>query len=363
MSSTNAPFRVVCSTTRHELWSTNRPKPPVVPTHSGFLSGFQSLGNTVVPGRKEPPSRPNSPPTSPPKPPRWIIDFDPDDNEWEDEDVLLEVIPVRKHRCIVHDANSHATVEARHEKTGGLDLAADLTTWEVEHKERMQDLAEKHCMKVKEVRRQMLLSSAFKPKHKVSVYNAKIACIMAGLNEGQELGARYTLAEVKCMVVANPTMLDGFTREEEAEMVEEVEVKRKTKFHGTRANNLAAGADAKRTVEHMMTEIISLAEHTGIIGFAIFTRSHIHDKTIAVTIQLWGALDFFCEILKKDPVDVAALFKLWAVVISVLNKVGIQKTADRKRPDSILSDEDKGATAVVISYNVATTSTVYGLPP
>jgi hypothetical protein len=32
-----------------------------------------------------------------------------------------------------------------------------------------------------------------------------------------------------------------------------------------------------------------------------------------VTIQSWGALDFFREILKKDPADVSALFELWAV--------------------------------------------------
>lgn len=49
------------------------------------------------------------------------------------------------------------------------------------------------------------------------------------------------------------------------------------------------------------------------IGFAMFTRGHIHDTTIPMTIQSWGALDFFREILKKDPADVAALFELWAV--------------------------------------------------
>lgn len=49
------------------------------------------------------------------------------------------------------------------------------------------------------------------------------------------------------------------------------------------------------------------------IGFAMFTRGHVHDTTVPVTIQSWGALDFFREVLKKDPTDVAALFELWAV--------------------------------------------------
>jgi hypothetical protein len=61
------------------------------------------------------------------------------------------------------------------------------------------------------------------------------------------------------------------------------------------------------------TKITVLAERSGMIGFAMFSRGHIHDKTIPVTMQSWGALEFIWEVLKKDPVDVAALFELWAV--------------------------------------------------
>jgi hypothetical protein len=57
----------------------------------------------------------------------------------------------------------------------------------------------------------------------------------------------------------------------------------------------------------------ALAERTGMMGFAMFTRGHIHDTTVPVTIQSWGALDFFREILKRDPADVAVLLELWGV--------------------------------------------------
>jgi hypothetical protein len=60
-------------------------------------------------------------------------------------------------------------------------------------------------------------------------------------------------------------------------------------------------------------KITALAERAGMIGFVMFSRGHIHDKTIPVTIQSWGALDFIREVLKRDPADVAALFELWAV--------------------------------------------------
>jgi hypothetical protein len=49
------------------------------------------------------------------------------------------------------------------------------------------------------------------------------------------------------------------------------------------------------------------------IGFAMFTRGHIHDTSIPVTLESWGALSFFREVLKRDLADVAALFELWGV--------------------------------------------------
>ena len=136
----------------------------------------------------------------------------------------------------------------------------------------------KYGMKVKEVRRRMLASSGFKTKRKISLYNAKISKIMAGLNEGErvsssiradadiilvfactdrEVGERYKIPEVKRMVGADPSMLEGFTAEEEEAMVAAVHEKRKRKYRGTRANNLAAGADARRTVERLMVEVRS----------------------------------------------------------------------------------------------------------
>ncbi|KAJ6524702.1 hypothetical protein DFH09DRAFT_1095966 [Mycena vulgaris] len=326
----NAPVRLVSQTSQHVLWSTNRPQQTVPPpqTHAGLVSGSQSFGNNRMADDHEDAECPGSSPSPPDEPhQRQIVDFDPDDNDWEDDDAQLDglgttihrsrnravpVIPVRKHRRM-RGANTRATAETRSKKADKRQsLATDLAAWEVEREERAQELSDKHGMKLKEVRRRMLSASAFKPKRKVSVYNAKIGRIMATENEGRELGERLLMKDVKCMVRDDPSMLDGFTAEE-AEMVAELEEKHKTKFRGTRANNLAAGADAKRTVERMMVEITGLAERAGMIGFAMFTRGHIHDRTIPVTIQSWGVLEFFREILKKDPADVAALFELWAV--------------------------------------------------
>ncbi|KAJ7674358.1 hypothetical protein B0H17DRAFT_1208060 [Mycena rosella] len=268
------------------------------------------------------------------KPLHRVVDFEVDngDKEWEDKDARLEglgttthrsrnrgaaVIPVRKHRHVEPGVNRRATSAKRGVETLNKMklLAADLDKLEVEREDHAQALSDKHGMKIKEVRRRMLSASSFKTQHTVSLYNAKMSHIMCKLNEGRGLGERYTIPNVKRMVAADPSMLAGFTPEDEKAMVANLEAKRTRKRYRKRANNLAASTDAKahgRAVD-AGGSITGLAERAGMVGFAMFSRGHIHDTTVPVSIQSWGALDFFREVLKKDPTDVATLFELWAV--------------------------------------------------
>ncbi|KAJ7858849.1 hypothetical protein B0H14DRAFT_2577574 [Mycena olivaceomarginata] len=271
--------------------------------------------NSPHPSEPSPPRLSSDPPRDPAEPPertaektRHVIDFELDDGDaaWEDEDEQLAglgttthrsrnrrapVIPVQKHRHIEPGVNVRATAQKRRGDTASKmqNLAADLDELEAEHEERAQALSAKHGMKVKETRR------------KASLYNAKISRIMHNLNEDRGLGERYKIPE------ADASMLEGFTPEEEEEMMADLVAKRKRKYHGKRANNLAASADAKRTVERLMLEITGLAERAGMIGFAMFTCGHIHDTSVPVTIQSWDALDFFREVLKKDPADISSI--------------------------------------------------------
>jgi hypothetical protein len=57
------------------------------------------------------------------------------------------------------------------------------------------------------------------------------------------------------MVREDPSMLEAFTKEEVAEMVKETLANCSVKKHGTRANNPAASADARRTLEWLMQEV------------------------------------------------------------------------------------------------------------
>ncbi|KAJ6524085.1 hypothetical protein DFH09DRAFT_1329608 [Mycena vulgaris] len=150
----NAPVRLVSQMLRHVLWSTNRPQQTVLPpqTRTGLISGSQSFGNNRMADDHDDAERPGSSPSPPDEPhQRQIVDFDPDGNNWEDDDAQLDglgttthrsrnhtvpVIPMRKHRCM-GGANACATAETHSKKSDkrqslAADLTADLAAWEVE---------------------------------------------------------------------------------------------------------------------------------------------------------------------------------------------------------------------------------------
>ncbi|KAJ7309156.1 hypothetical protein DFH08DRAFT_944279 [Mycena albidolilacea] len=248
---------------------------------------------------------------------RCVVDFTVDDSDWEDLPTgttthrschpHLPVNAVRKRRRMVAGPNARASAATRKKQRGNrLDvLAQDLNVWEAEREERVQELAEKHGMKAVEVRRRMLVLSAYGARRKPSNYNAKISHIMARLNAGRGVGECYTMPEVKRMVAKDPSMLEGFSRAEKKEMIADVLAKRDAKSRG--GHQVDDGPLDDRE------QITNLAECVGMVGFAMFSWGHIHDKTVPVVIQSWGALDFFLEVLKKDPADVSHLLELWAV--------------------------------------------------
>ncbi|KAJ7116170.1 hypothetical protein C8R43DRAFT_1138035 [Mycena crocata] len=301
---------------RHVVWGSNRPSPPPRLPSARQQPRLPSAPPIATFESESMPAQSKSPSAGTPAPddgdPSWE-DEDEDEDEEEQlpqakglgntshrsRDPSRPVIPVRKHRAAAPGKNVRATATKRREqhskRTRGLN--EDLKIWAGERHERAQELSVKHDIKLKEVLRRMINPSTFKAQRAPSLYNAKISRIMADLNADLPLGERFKMPQVKAMVKRDPSMLTKFSEEEEEELMQEARDK----------------ADAKATLLRLTREIMALAERCGMIGFAIFTRGHLHDLTIPVSIQSWGALDFFREAYKKDPADVAAAFELWAV--------------------------------------------------
>ncbi|KAJ7501675.1 hypothetical protein B0H11DRAFT_1697364, partial [Mycena galericulata] len=192
-------------------------------------------------------------------------------------------------------------------------LAVDLDTVDEALEGHAERLSDKYSMKIKDVHRRMLASSNYKTQRKPSLYNAKISAIMADMNAGREGGNRLTIPDVKELVKEDPSLLEGYTTEEETQMVADLGAKRERKGRGTRANNIAANVDIKRTMGRLVEELNGMAQRANMVGFAMFSRGHLHDTSTPTTISTGGALDFFRDVLKKEPADVSALFELWAV--------------------------------------------------
>ncbi|KAF8158696.1 hypothetical protein K438DRAFT_1465570, partial [Mycena galopus ATCC 62051] len=55
----------------------------------------------------------------------------------------------------------------------------------------------------------------------------------------------------------------------------------------------------------------NLRERTGMYFVAFFTKGHVHDTTVPFIMETGGALNFFRESLKLDPIDVQVRFEQW----------------------------------------------------
>ncbi|KAJ7726583.1 hypothetical protein B0H14DRAFT_3620014 [Mycena olivaceomarginata] len=235
-----------------------------------------------------------------PAPPRRVIDLELDDgdDDWEDLATLGTsthrsrnpghlCIPVNKRKRKLGGKNTCAsTLKKRSSNTSKMKrLSGDLDVLDKELDECAEKLAKKYSM---------------------NLYNTKISVIMADLNAGSRLTIPRSGDRED-----DPSLLEGYTTEEEAQMLADLEVKRDRKCRGTRANNISANADIKHTMAHLLN---GMAQHANMVGFAMFSRGHLHDtSTPTHHHQYRGCAGFFRDILKKEPADVSALLELWVV--------------------------------------------------
>ncbi|KAJ7798414.1 hypothetical protein B0H14DRAFT_2617925 [Mycena olivaceomarginata] len=220
-----------------------------------------------------------------------------DDDGWEDEE------------------NSRASVEKRKQTRSNKAAAFndELKKYDDYRETLAQELADKYNMKLLHVRRRMQLCGGFKKGRKSSLYNIKVGAIMKRLNKDRCVGEKYTMKETKALIKEDSSMLDDFTSDELKELVKLTKTSKKVKRTGVRASNKAAAADTKATLEALAREMSDLAEHTGMVGFAMFSQGHLHDHQGIYQMESHGAFQFFLDILRRDATDVGSLFELWCV--------------------------------------------------
>ncbi|KAJ7174439.1 hypothetical protein C8R46DRAFT_1214645 [Mycena filopes] len=252
-------------------------------------------------------------------------DDDDDDEEEEDDGIPVDqpgvstwhqrnpgkpVIPLRTGRK-KQTAETRATAKLKRavNKQKSLDFQADIDAINDARNKLAREVAEKHGVKVDLVLRRLMAKSSFKATRKVNLFNAKVHHLC---KKAKRMGKAMGWAEAKKAALNDPAF-QNLSKLEEWALRAGLLADREKASTGTRATNNAARADANFTIAMLAEEIVALAERTGMLGFAVFSRGHIHDKTMPTQIQSMGALDFCIEVLGISAQDLALKFELWCI--------------------------------------------------
>ncbi|KAJ7820324.1 hypothetical protein B0H14DRAFT_3472401 [Mycena olivaceomarginata] len=239
------------------------------------------------------------------------IEPDDGDSNWVDEDALAGLASTHRSR---NPLAPLIRARSKAKRVRGPNMKATERKRLQENRETVaEELAETHGMHIKEVKRRMNFSSAFKQRRKTSAYNATVALVMQELNEDLPAGSKYRATAVRQMMKDDPSLGEKYMAEEIEDKREELERKKLLRSVGVRASSKAAALDAKWVLENLTREITDLAERANMVGFAMFVRGDLHDQGIPTSIESRGALNFFRDVFHKSPNDVMALLEMWAV--------------------------------------------------
>ncbi|KAG6826202.1 hypothetical protein H0H92_000721 [Tricholoma furcatifolium] len=189
------------------------------------------------------------------------------------------------------------------------------------------ELATKFSIKIEKARA-LVNSANMKVKRAPNLRNALVSRRAKELNEGRSLyiwkgfdinllviglekGSRYSMAEIQDMV--QQEIEEGLHADlDEDELREELKDSREFKTKGARSTNRAAAVDHRATLRHLEQEMGDLYERCGTMGFAFFTRGHIHDSIIPGWIESQESLRFVQDVLEMTPEELCGKFELWA---------------------------------------------------
>ncbi|SJK97309.1 uncharacterized protein ARMOST_00561 [Armillaria ostoyae] len=175
----------------------------------------------------------------------------------------------------------------------------------------MQRLVDKYDRSQDAVQFDLHSSTLFKPQHKFSLEDAKVAEMVLLHNTDQPVGQKLWLKELKALA-RDHIDYQSMTKEEEKVLVQWLEDQWQIKLRSVRINNIAAGADFRKTGTHIGQEINNLGVQTGALGICVLMRSHLDDSFQAQVHANLGVEGFFWDIYHIEILDLARQFELWA---------------------------------------------------
>jgi hypothetical protein len=212
-----------------------------------------------------------------------------------------------------------------------------------QHKE-LEDLANKHAVKIEYVQNLITHSSHFKKKRGVTLQNALLHHKAVEVNAGMSLilyegtglfiisldlclGEKKKMAEIR-ELMKEDSSYDNLTKEQEEDMKNELLSFRDEKKKGARTTNKSSAQDYRSVCGNLNDEvskqspsmfnlltaiqISALSQCTGAVVVAFFSRSHIEDTFEPNWIASENATNFTQDALGHGMWDVARLLEQWA---------------------------------------------------
>ncbi|KAJ7606262.1 hypothetical protein FB45DRAFT_1041455 [Roridomyces roridus] len=267
--------------------STNTPNSTVVPNVSGstVVVSTDTPNSTVIPSLMEPP-------TAPP-------------NTHAARNPHKPIIPSRVRYRGKRNADAVVLLK-RKAKAGKLrSLAEDVHEVRKGIEDMLPEMAARHGVTKKEMRRRIFNGAGLKHKRNPSSYNAKVRVV--------SIGSRIGMIEAKAMIKEDCSLLNDLDPEDVEEAIKELEEECKLMKDGVRGDNIKAALDVKHTLDHVQDQMDLLADRSGIIGFACFAPTDHHDAAQTRTLQSHGALKFVPEVLNRDQRRFCSMYELWAI--------------------------------------------------
>ncbi|EGN97673.1 hypothetical protein SERLA73DRAFT_75334 [Serpula lacrymans var. lacrymans S7.3] len=263
------------------------------------LAALQPLKNPVLtappaPAPQPPPApAPQPPPAPPPHPFSHIQAVQPDRLTWAEAEKASRKI----------SAKDRKLTKAR--------LKEDIDKFRLNQELCMEDLAIKHNVTTEYIKKQLSAESNYRHTRAPNIYNAMVHAKSTEINTDLPAGERKHLQELQNIVskTCNPSTL---SKEERDDLCGRLLNHRETKSLGSRANNLAAARDVLVTANRIEKELNNLTARTGAYGCFFLTRGHIFDLGAPTWYGSNNSMDFWEDVVGRDPDELAMLFKQWA---------------------------------------------------
>ncbi|KAG2342406.1 hypothetical protein BDR05DRAFT_886714 [Suillus weaverae] len=172
-------------------------------------------------------------------------------------------------------------------------------------------------------------------------------------------GSRYSLAELREMVAADPET-KSLTREEKEGYIAALEEHREKKVVSVRANNLAAARDVVATTDRIVKELDDLRVRTGVYGTLFVVRGHINDTIQSAMHGTDNSEDFWEDVYEHPMADFLRQYEQWACTQNQSN-INVFYTC---RPRlTLFTVAVTGKKGIVMNYNNYETSVIetYGV--